>query len=429
MARTLLAVTSPGEYRAAGSGNLRTIDGWERLDHYLRNTAAFGPEVADLFAEPVQGEDGAIDWYFAGDDEAAPRELAALSPDEQDAARQQARTLVERLRAHAQALQQGRDADGRRLGELLASALSLPSDERNIKVVGGRIVLVNWGMLDQHGGTASNALETFIKARRAPLLVTIRHITTMILDRRLRAWALLWLPFVALLLVAAYLLLAACGTGRLVGFALFDYCPAEPYQAMAPIAEDDEHEALIARLSELNDRFLALPACLPPQERLPEVAALPEDIPMAPPVAEEPPAPDVPEEDEFDSRREEAGGQTGEVTITLIWDSDADLDLHVICPDGSRIFFDQKSGCGGLLDVDANVDSPVPNPAENIYWPEGSAPEGKYRVEVHNYKGRSAGGSPVPFQLQVRIGDQEPQRFEGAVREDDGTGVTEFEMP
>ncbi len=97
------------------------------------------------------------------------------------------------------------------------------------------------------------------------------------------------------------------------------------------------------------------------------------------------------EEDEepevnMDERLEREGGASGDVQISLAWDDYNDLDLHLFCPSGERIYFNnKKSECGGHLDVDMNV-RPVSNtPVENVVW-AGNAPLGTYKVGVHFYK-------------------------------------------
>jgi len=72
----------------------------------------------------------------------------------------------------------------------------------------------------------------------------------------------------------------------------------------------------------------------------------------------------------------------GDVQVTLTWSNEADLDLHVIDPDGEEIFWSHPgSASGGILDYD-DIDGYGP---ENIYWPESSAPDGDYYVYVHHY--------------------------------------------
>ena len=90
--------------------------------------------------------------------------------------------------------------------------------------------------------------------------------------------------------------------------------------------------------------------------------------------------------DDIEERLEREGGKTGEVQVSLAWDDFNDLDLHIFCPSGERIYFNNKtSECGGELDVDMNVRPTSKNAVENVVWIE-DAPIGKYKVGVHFYK-------------------------------------------
>ena len=87
---------------------------------------------------------------------------------------------------------------------------------------------------------------------------------------------------------------------------------------------------------------------------------------------------------------------TGSVQITLTWDNNSDLDLWVTEPNGEKIWFeDRYSNTGGELDVD-DQDGQGP---ENIFWPYGEAPTGKYKVEVHHYHGSSTANYRVLIQV------------------------------
>jgi len=101
--------------------------------------------------------------------------------------------------------------------------------------------------------------------------------------------------------------------------------------------------------------------------------------------------------------------KVGDPQFTLIWDTDADLDLHVIEPGGKEIYWeDPKGQQGGELDVD-NTKGFGP---ENIYWlvesegpgstkVRGPGPAGKYRWFVVYWGG--FGGVPKVTKWQVRI--------------------------
>ena len=78
---------------------------------------------------------------------------------------------------------------------------------------------------------------------------------------------------------------------------------------------------------------------------------------------------EAPIDDDMDERLIREGGKSGAVQVTLSWDDYNDLDLHLFCPDGERIYFNNKtSECGGELDVDMNVKPVSNNPVENIVW-------------------------------------------------------------
>ena len=111
---------------------------------------------------------------------------------------------------------------------------------------------------------------------------------------------------------------------------------------------------------------------------------------------------------------DQAGVGKGDIGFSLVWGGRNDLDLYVATPNGQILNFRARtSRDGGILDRDANVGG-VTNgqPVENIYWPEGMAPEGPYRVWVHYYANH---GSPLstPFVAIIRRAGKEPERIDG----------------
>lgn len=111
------------------------------------------------------------------------------------------------------------------------------------------------------------------------------------------------------------------------------------------------------------------------------------------------------------------GGKSGDVQISLMWNSYNDLDLHVRGPSGELVWWRQRrSYCGGMLDVDMNVLlGPTPlstKPVENVFWPKGAAAQGSYRIAVHHF---SPNGQtrPVRYTVVVKVAGQKPRMFRG----------------
>jgi hypothetical protein len=92
---------------------------------------------------------------------------------------------------------------------------------------------------------------------------------------------------------------------------------------------------------------------------------------------------------EIEKRLITYGAKTGDVQISLSWNTPDDLDLHVeVYPIGSRINWTKRVGlCGGILDIDMNAHAHMLNnsPIENIFWGFNRAPYGQYVVGVHHY--------------------------------------------
>ncbi len=112
------------------------------------------------------------------------------------------------------------------------------------------------------------------------------------------------------------------------------------------------------------------------------------------------------EGDGFGVARFGQGGETingvdvkvGDPQFTLIWDTRADIDIHVLEPGGSHIYWESRNGNeGGELDVD-DVDGYGP---ENVYWVQGQGPPGDYKWYVHYYGG--LGGIAAPTRWKVRL--------------------------
>lgn len=109
-------------------------------------------------------------------------------------------------------------------------------------------------------------------------------------------------------------------------------------------------------------------------------------------------------------RLTEAGAQTGDIQISIAWDTIDDIDLHVIVNTNGHldiINWTRRIGTsGGMLDVDMNANNPplVNQPVENIFWPHKSYPRGSFMVGVHFFRSWT-GNRKVPVLVRVKNGD------------------------
>lgn len=101
----------------------------------------------------------------------------------------------------------------------------------------------------------------------------------------------------------------------------------------------------------------------------------------------------------------------GAIQVTLLWDNNNDMDLHVIEHNGTRIWYASPgpTSTGGRLDRDDNVGScgpggdTEPGGVENIFWPRTTAPaRGAYRVDVVQYS-RCSESQASNWTAEVRV--------------------------
>jgi len=83
----------------------------------------------------------------------------------------------------------------------------------------------------------------------------------------------------------------------------------------------------------------------------------------------------------------EPGGQGGQgpITVTLSWGAQPDVDLHVFEPDGTHVYYLNKQGTVGMLDLDiTNSFGP-----EHYFTSCDTLQQGSYRVGVNYFYGIS----------------------------------------
>jgi hypothetical protein len=109
----------------------------------------------------------------------------------------------------------------------------------------------------------------------------------------------------------------------------------------------------------------------------------------------------------------------GELQITLRWEGNADYDLHVIEPDGTEIDYTNRgpTESGGQLDVDSNISCIDNGSVENVYWEDGSMPDGHYTVKVVGFSVDGCEGGE--YELTVKVRGEEVLNETGTVGEDE----------
>lgn len=95
---------------------------------------------------------------------------------------------------------------------------------------------------------------------------------------------------------------------------------------------------------------------------------------------------------------------TGDVQVTLSWNADSDVDLHVVDPSGEEVYWgNRRSASGGALDLDSNAACAIDGVRnENITWPVGRAPRGRYTVRVDYWD--NCGVGRTDFNVRVNSG-------------------------
>lgn len=123
---------------------------------------------------------------------------------------------------------------------------------------------------------------------------------------------------------------------------------------------------------------------------------------------------------------------TGDVAFRLLWQGESDLDLHVEDPSGEHLFYGQREAAsGGRLDVDCNAGTGrrCPRPIENVFWPEGTAPKGSYRVWVRAHAVYPE-EAPVSCEVLVLEGERVRARVPGRLLANgDRLGPFSLELP
>lgn len=112
---------------------------------------------------------------------------------------------------------------------------------------------------------------------------------------------------------------------------------------------------------------------------------------------------------------------TGDVQVLLSWNNYNDLDLACTDPEGNTVWYKNKRvPSGGLLEIDMNVEpNDSQTPIENIYWPEGGAPNGIYEVSLWLYRQHEGNVDETPYNIIVKYSNK-TEEFTGSIMREDG---------
>lgn len=133
---------------------------------------------------------------------------------------------------------------------------------------------------------------------------------------------------------------------------------------------------------------------------------------------------------DFTSCEETQEPSTGDVQVLLTWNNFNDLDLYCTDPTGETVYFkNKKVSTGGQLEIDMNVEYPGTNkPIENIFWDNGTAPNGTYHVYLHYYQMQETNINETPYTINVTYGGIS-EVYTGSIKKEDGiTHICSFKL-
>lgn len=99
---------------------------------------------------------------------------------------------------------------------------------------------------------------------------------------------------------------------------------------------------------------------------------------------------------------EGCGYQSGGFQATVAWQSDADINLVVVDPQGNEVAEGRNSPTGGSIDQSANFNCVRARPTlENAVWAAPTPPRGRYELRLTAFDMCSAQSAPVTLSLSV----------------------------
>jgi hypothetical protein len=141
----------------------------------------------------------------------------------------------------------------------------------------------------------------------------------------------------------------------------------------------------------------------------------------------------APDDEDMERRLQREKATCGEMSITLLWDSIDDLDLHCITPAGDEIHHNlptSRHEGEGEMDVIMNMieDDATDQPIEHIFFL--NPPRGRYTVFVKKFTSRT-GRQPTPFRVRLSLpgGAQDREQSYSDIAEMQSITVFNFDFP
>ena len=131
---------------------------------------------------------------------------------------------------------------------------------------------------------------------------------------------------------------------------------------------------------------------------------------------------------------EGCGYSSGNIQITLAWNTGADLDLYVTDPQGQTLSYSATTNSsGGHLDHDARGmcnQGQANNTIENVYWNQPNPPPGIYAVRVHYWAGASCSTSAgtTNLTLSIAVGGRVIGAYTYAINPDQRIEIAQFQI-
>jgi len=130
---------------------------------------------------------------------------------------------------------------------------------------------------------------------------------------------------------------------------------------------------------------------------------------------------------------EGCGYSSGNIQITMYWNTGADLDLYVTDPAGETISYSHtETASGGHLDHDARGQcnsSQENNTIENVFWNNPNPPSGTYQVAVDYWGDCNSNAGPTTATLSISVGGRVVGAYNYTLAPDQRATVATFQIP